>query len=146
MSNTQLEFVGHREQGESDSLPLSSLDCTLQSTLNSLCLEHRRIGVEIDERVKTQKSLKESIEELILTLPTKRIQAPGWRTVKSQKITHPLQRHLLIKECNARDIDPITVIEIIVLASPEKKGKEYVSILAPSEEQSTSTAAATPFD
>lgn len=118
-----------------DSLPLSSLESTLQSTLNSLCLEHRRVGAEIDERVKTQKSLKESIEELILTLPTKRIQAPGWKTVKSQKITYPLQRPLLVAECNARDIDPITVLEIIKAASPEKKGKEYVSVLGPGKDE-----------
>lgn len=124
---------------EDDSLPLSSLDPTLQSTLDSLCLEHRRLAVEISERVETQKSLKESIEELILTLPTKRISAPGWKTVKSQKITHPLQRPLLVAECNRRGIDPITVIEIIKVASPEKRGKEYVSILGPGKEEESTT-------
>lgn len=119
---------------EDDSLPLSSLDSTLQSTLNSLCLEYRRLGAEIDEREATRKTLKESIEDLILSLPTKRISAPGWKTVKMQKITHPLQRPLLVAECQRLAIDPITVIEIIKTASPEKKGKEYVSILSPGKE------------
>lgn len=134
-------------QEEDDSLPLSSLDSTLQSTLNSLCLEHRRLAVEISERVETQKSLKESIEDLILSLPTKRISAPGWKTVKSQKITYPLQRPLLVAECNSRGIDPITVIEIIKAASPEKKGKEYVSILGPGKEETAeSTTSTNAFD
>lgn len=120
---------------EKDSLPLSSLDPDLSSTLNSLCLEYRRLGSEIDDREATRKSLKESIEDLILTIPTKRIQAPGWKTVKSQKVTRPLDKRLLVSECNNRDIDPITVLEIIKAASPEKRGKEHVSILAPGKEE-----------
>jgi hypothetical protein len=120
-----------------DSLPLSSLDPSLASTLNSLCLEYRRLGSEIDQREITRKSLKEEIETLVLALPAKRISSPDWKTVKSQKITHPLQRPLLIAECNKRDIDPLTVVEIIKVASPEKKGKEYVSILAPGKEGET---------
>ena len=131
---------------DDNSLPLSSLDLSIQSTLNSLCLEYRRLGSEIDERVKTQKSLKESIEELVLTLPVKRIQAPSWKTVKSQKITHPLQQHLLVQECQRLDIDPITIIEIIKKASPEKKGKEYVSIFGPAKEEAETIASSGAFD
>lgn len=127
-------------EDENDSLTLSALDSSIQSTLNSLCLEYRRLGSEIDERESTRKSLKEEIEALILTLPTKRIQAPGWKTVKSQKITHPLQRPLLVQECQRLAIDPITVIEIIKVASPEKKGKEYISILAPGKEEDVAGA------
>ena len=117
-----------------DSLPLSSLDPTLASTLDSLCREYRRLGSEIDSREVTRKSLKEEIEALTLTLPAKRISASEWKTVKSQKVTHPLQKKLLISECEKRELDPLAVVEAIKAASPEKKGKEYVSILAPGKE------------
>jgi hypothetical protein len=122
------------EPEDDDSLPLSSLEPSVASTLDSLCLEYRRLGSEIDSREITRKDLKEEIERLVLTLPVKRIFAPGWRTTKSQKITHPLDKRLLVTECNNREIDPITVLEVIKAASPEKKGKEYVSILAPGKE------------
>lgn len=150
MRNSRLEFGDHGEQYddleapealEDDSLPLSSLDSSLASTLNSLCLEYRRLGSEIDDRESTRKTLKESIEDLILTLPAKRISAPGWKTVKSQKVTRPLQRPLLVAECQRLDIDPVTVIDIIKKASPEKKGKEYVSILGPGKEEEVSASA-----
>jgi hypothetical protein len=127
------------QEDDNDSLSLSALDSTLSSTLNSLCLEYRRLGSEIDEREATRKTLKESIEELVLALPTKRISAPGWKTVKSQKVTYPLQRPLLVTECQRLGIDPITVIEILKAASPEKKGKEYVSILGPEKEDNKTT-------
>jgi hypothetical protein len=127
-------LTSQEDDVDSDSLPLSSLDASIASTLNSLCLEYRRLGSEIDQREITRKDLKEEIEKLVLTLPSKRISAPGWKTVKSQKVTHPLDKRLLVSECNKRDMDPITVIELIKSASPAKRGKEYVSILAPGKE------------
>lgn len=114
---------------DEDSLPLSALDSSISSTLDSLCLEYRRLGTEIAERTKTQLTLKECIEEIALQLPTKRIKSESWATVKSQKITYPLQKRLLIQECNSRNIDPITVLDIIKASSPAKKGKEYISII-----------------
>lgn len=118
---------------DEDSLPLSALDSSISSTLNSLCLEYRRIGAEIAERTKTQLTLKECIEEIALQLPSKRIKSESWTTVKSQKVTYPLQKRLLIQECHKHDIDPITVLDIIKASSPAKKGKEYISIIDPNQ-------------
>jgi len=116
------------EDSEAPPVLVSSLDPGMARTLSSLCLEYRRVGAEIDTRKETQKSLKESIEDLILSLPYKRLQGEGFSTVKSQKVTPTLNKQKLVEESISRGIDPVTVREILLASTEEKKSKEFIII------------------
>lgn len=129
------------ETGKSTSVPiitsevhLSSLDESTQSLLSSLLSEHTRLSNRISSLTSEQKTVKESIEEICLSIPSKRILFPdGLSTIRTAKSSSKFNKSLAILESLARSIDPIDFLDILSLATEKKKGKEYVMINIPDE-------------
>src|SRR5688572_22686387 len=90
----------------SDSIPATSLPQETSSILSSLVLEYRRLGAEIDKREVTRKSLKEEIETIVLTLPTKKVLGPsgseGWALRRDQRTTKSFNKTRLAEESTRR--------------------------------------------
>lgn len=121
----------------SEEVPVSSLG-PLSDTLSSLCREYRRLSLEIEERTRKAlgdrpealKSLKEEIESIALSIPSKKVLGPagsGWYTVRKQATSTSINPNKLAEKGVG--------IEIIEYATESKKGKEYVQVMELKEEK-----------
>lgn len=114
----------------SEEVSVSSLG-PLSDTLSSLCREYRRLSLEIEERTREAlgdrpealKSLKEEIESIALSIPSKKVLGPagsGWYTIRKQATSTEINPNKLAEKGVG--------IEIIEYATEKKKGKEYVEV------------------
>lgn len=115
----------------SEEVSVSSLG-PLSDTLSSLCREYRRLSLEIEERTREAlgdrpealKLLKEEIESIALSIPSKRVTGPsgsGWYTIRKQATSTEINPNKLAEKGVG--------IEIIEYATEKKKGKEYVQVM-----------------
>lgn len=109
-----------------------SLDASTQSLLLSLISSHKAISSKISSLTDEQRGIKESIEEICLEIPSKRIIFPdGLSTTRTSKSSTSFNKSKAISECVNRSIDPIDFLDILTLSTEKKKGKEYVMINDP---------------
>lgn len=120
------------------SVEATTLPLHLSSALSGLIAEYTRLGAEIDaylaspdltERQESQAALKAQIEEICLSIPSKRIMFNDntW-TTRTAKTTSKLNQTKLMQESTKRGYDPIEVKAIIDLSTEKTRGKEYVLI------------------
>lgn len=149
MSNKTLEIASEglpemsqetpQEMALADSVEASALEPVLSSALSGLIAEYRRLGAEIDaylaspylvERAEAHAGLKAQIEEICLSIPSKRIMSPDntWSTTRTAKTITKLNQTKLMNESTARGYDPVEVKAIIDISTDKIKGKEYVLI------------------
>lgn len=121
-----------------ETLEARALPSSIAQSLDALCREYRRLGARISSLQKDQKEVKESIEELALDIPAKKITGAGWSTNRQCKTTREIDQQLLMLESASRNYDPIVVREIITASTVEKKGKEYVTVTGSGEEEGES--------
>lgn len=138
--NTAPEIASEpQETVLADSVDASTLPPHLSSALSGLILEYRRLEAEIDaynaapyltDRLDTQSSLKAQIEEICLSIPSKRILSSEgtWSTTRAAKTISKLNQNKLMVESIKRNYDPIEVKAIITASTDKTKGKEYVLI------------------
>lgn len=128
-----------QEMALADSVEASALEPVLSSALSGLIAEYARLGAEIDaylaspdlvERQESQSALKVQIEEICLSVASKRILAPDntWSTTRTAKSITKLNQTKLMVESTKRGYDPVEVKAIIDLSTDKTKGKEYVLI------------------
>jgi hypothetical protein len=120
-----------------DSVDTSSLAPYLSSALSGLIAEYTRLEAEIAaynaapylvDRLDTLSALKLQIEEICLSVPSKRILGAWGSTTRTAKSTSKLNQNKLMIESTKRGYDPIEVKAIIDLSTDKIKGKEYVLI------------------
>lgn len=125
------------EMALADSVEASALEPVLSSALSGLIAEYKRLETEIDaylaspdlvELQESQAALKAQIEEICLSIPSKRILASWGSTTRTAKTITKLNQTKLMKESIARNYDPVEVKAIIDLSTEKTKGKEYVLI------------------
>lgn len=136
-SGAATETPDTQETALADSVDASTLPPHLSSALSGLILEYRRLEAEIDaynaapyltERLDTQTSLKAQIEEICLSIPSKRILGSWGSTTRAAKTISKLNQTKLMEESIKRNYDPVEVKAIIIASTDKTKGKEYVLI------------------